>query len=83
MKYPELIDGEAGAYGAVFPDLPGCVAMGYTLDDVVRNAEDTMRDWIASMEANGQSVPEPSPMSSIMVPEGNTLTSISLVGVLQ
>ena len=83
MKYPALIDGEAGAYGAVFPDLRGCVAMGYTLDEVVRNAEDSMRDWIASMEANGQSVPEPSPMSSVPVPLGNTLTSISLVGVLQ
>ncbi|MCY3545037.1 MAG: type II toxin-antitoxin system HicB family antitoxin [Chloroflexi bacterium] len=53
MKYPALIDGEAGAYGAVFPDLPGCVAMGCTVDEVVRNAEDSMRDWIASMEANG------------------------------
>ena len=83
MKYPALIDGEAGAYGAVFSDLPGCVAMGDTLDAVVRNAEDAMRDWIASMEANGQRVPEPSPRSSIPVPEGNTLTAISLAGVLQ
>ena len=83
MKYPALIDGEAGAYGAVFPDLPGCVAMGGTLEAVLRNAEDAMRDWIASMEANGQRVPEPSPLSSITIPEGNTLTAISLPGVLQ
>ena len=83
MKYPALIDGEAGAYGAVFPDLPGCVAMGDTLEAVLRNAEDAMRDWIASMEANGQRVPEPSPLSSITIPEGNTLTAISLPGVLQ
>ncbi|MYC06886.1 MAG: hypothetical protein F4X57_06920 [Chloroflexi bacterium] len=83
MKYPALIDGEAGAYGAVFLDLPGCVAMGCTVDEVVRNAEDSMRDWIASMEANGQRVPEPSSLESIAVPSGSTLTSISLVGVLQ
>ena len=83
MKYPVLIDGEAGAYGAVFPDLPGCVAMGDTLDEVVRNAEDAMRDWIASMEANGQRAPEPSPLSTITIPEGNTLTTISPAGVLQ
>ena len=83
MKYPALIDGEAGAYGAVFPDLPGCAAMGDTLEAVIRNAEDAMRDWIASMEANGQRVPEPSPLSSITIPEGNTLTAISLPGVLQ
>ena len=83
MKYPALIDGEAGAYGAVFPDLPGCVAMGCTISEVVRNAEDAMRDWIASMEANGEMVPEPSSLESIAVPSGSTLTSISLVGVLQ
>ena len=81
MKYPVLIDGEAGAYGVVFPDLPGCVAMGHTKDEAVRNAEDAMRDWIASMEANGQTVPGPSPLSSIIVPEGSTLTSIAPVGV--
>ncbi len=83
MEYPALIDGEAGAYGAVFPDLPGCVAMGDTLDEVVRNAEDAMRDWIASMEANGQRAPEPSPLSSITVPGGATLTAIAPAGVLQ
>ena len=83
MKYPALIDGEAGAYGAVFPDLPGCVAMGCSMDEVVRNAEGAMRDWIASMESNGQNVPEPSPLAAITVPPGNTLTSISPVGVLQ
>ena len=78
MEYPALIDGEAGAYGAVFPDLPGCVAMGYTLDDVVRNAEDAMRDWIASMEANGQKIPEPSPLAAIATPPGSALTAIPL-----
>ena len=83
MKYPALIEGESGAYGVVFPDLPGCVAMGYTMDEVVRNAEDAMRDWIASMKANGQSIPEPSSPASITVPSDSTLTSISLVGVLQ
>ena len=83
MEYPALIDGKAGAYGAIFPDLPGCVAMGCTLDEVVRNAEDAMRDWIASMEASGQRIPGPSLMSSIAVPEGSALTSISLAAVLR
>ena len=39
---------------AAFPDLPSCVAMVYTNDDVVCNAEDAMRDWIANPEANGR-----------------------------
>ena len=27
-RYPALIDGETGACGVTFPDLPGIVAMG-------------------------------------------------------
>jgi len=30
LRYPALIDGEKGAYGVTFPDLPGIVAMGET-----------------------------------------------------
>src|ERR1700678_2270999 len=37
-SYTALIDGEAGAYGVYFPDLPGCTAMGATLDDAIANA---------------------------------------------
>ena len=46
MRYPALIDGEAGSYGVVFPDLPLCVAMGSTIDEAILHAEEAMRDWI-------------------------------------
>ena len=29
-RYPALIDGDEGAYGVVFPDIPGVGAMGHT-----------------------------------------------------
>ena len=32
MRYFVMIDGKIGAYGVVFPDLPGCAAMGKTID---------------------------------------------------
>ena len=56
LRYPALMDGEEGAYGVVFPDLPGCVAMGYTVEDAIVNAEDAMRDWVDEMEKNGWDV---------------------------
>ena len=79
MRYPALIDGEAGAYGIVFPDLPGCVAIGATIDEVVQNAEAAMGDWIADMEERGQSVAEPTPLEAVKVPVGSALTSILCV----
>ena len=79
MRYPALIDGEAGAYGVVFPDLPGCVAMGSSIEETIQNAEDAMRDWIDDMERRGHHIAEPSPLETVNVPAGSTLTSILLV----
>ena len=76
MRFPALIDGTAGAYGVVFPDLPGCVAMGTTIDEAVVNAEDAVRGWISDMEERGQPIAEPTPLEAINVPAGSALTSI-------
>jgi predicted RNase H-like HicB family nuclease len=58
MRYTVLIDGKAGAYGVVFPDLPGCVAMGKTIDAALANAVDALRDWAELTEGNGEKMPE-------------------------
>ena len=83
MRYPALIDGEVGAYGVVFPDFPGCVAMGITVDEAVENAEVALRDWIDSMEAAGQSVAVPSALETVTVPAGSALASIPVVQLAQ
>ena len=78
MKYPVLVDGEDGAYGVVFPDLPGCVAMGTTVDEALVNAEEAVRDWVESRELHGQSIPTPSEPESVDLEPGSTLTLVSL-----
>ena len=78
MKYPVLVDGEDGAYGVVVPDLPGCVAMGATIDEVLVNAEEAVQDWVESMESHGQAIPDPSDPETIEVEPGSTLNSVPL-----
>lgn len=58
-RYVALIDGEAGAYGVVFPDAPGCAAMGTTQDDALSDAADALAEWIADELADGREAPEP------------------------
>ncbi|HEX2590151.1 MAG TPA: type II toxin-antitoxin system HicB family antitoxin [Rhizomicrobium sp.] len=58
-RYIALIDGKAGAYGVTFPDLPGCTAMGKTMDDALANAADALRDWAEVTEESGGKVPRP------------------------
>jgi predicted RNase H-like HicB family nuclease len=56
-RYVALIDGKAGAYGVVFPDLPGCTAMGKTVDQAIANAAEALRDWIEVKEEHGKEPP--------------------------
>ena len=64
-RYMALIDGKAGAYGVVFPDLPGCTAMGKTIDAALANAADALRGWVEVTEENGRKVPAPRALEAV------------------
>ena len=81
IRYPALMDGEIGGYGIAFPDLPGCAAMGLTVEDAIVNAEDAMRDWVEEMEKRGREIAPPSPFESIDVPQGCQLVSVPLIRI--
>ncbi len=78
LRYPVLIDGEEGAYGVVFPDIPGIGAMGNTVEEALLNAEATLRDYAIEAERDGEELARPSPFRSIEPPAGNRLASVSL-----
>ncbi len=79
MTYPAIIEGGGDDYGIVFPDLPGIVAMGDTLDQVVQNAEEALRDYAIESERDGLPLATPSSSEDVEVPSNCTLTSILLV----
>lgn len=58
-RYVALIDGERGAYGVVFPDCPGCTAMGETIDEALHNAAEALSEWVADESAAGRDAPIP------------------------
>jgi predicted RNase H-like HicB family nuclease len=64
--YIALIDGKAGAYGVVIPDLPGCVAMGATLDEAIVNAAEAMRDWADVTVERGGAIPMPRAIEALL-----------------
>lgn len=45
-RFIALVDGKAGAYGVSFPDAPGCAAMGKTVDEAIRNAINSLAEWV-------------------------------------
>jgi predicted RNase H-like HicB family nuclease len=47
------------SYGAYCPDLPGCVAVGDTMEEVERLMKEAIVLHIASLRKHGERVPEP------------------------
>ena len=79
IRYPALMDGEEGAYGVVFPDIRGVVAMGCTVDEALINAEDVLRDYAIETEKDGMELATPTPFEFIQTPPGRQLVSIPLI----
>ena len=52
-------DNEEGGYGARYPELPGCITCGETLDSVARNAEDAKKAWLMAAMEEEVEIPEP------------------------
>ncbi len=78
IAYPALIDGEPGACGVSFSDLPGVVAMGDTPDEAIGNAANALRDYAAESAADGLPPMAPSAVDAVDVPDGCELASIEL-----
>ena len=79
IRYPALIDGEKGAYGVSFPDIPGVVAMGVTMDEALLNAEEALRDYVIETEKTGDKPVSPSLIEEIETPAGSALVSVPLI----
>jgi predicted RNase H-like HicB family nuclease len=52
-------------YGVSFPDFPGCVTAGKTLDEASRLAPEALALHIQGMVEDGDTVPEPSTLDDI------------------
>src|SRR5580704_859433 len=58
-RFVALVDGHAGAYGVVVPDLPGCSSGGATIDEALINAQEAAGLWADEMLAQGGEIPIP------------------------
>lgn len=52
-------DKEEGGYVVSYPDLPGCITCGETMQSAIANAEDAKREWIQAALDDGIEIHEP------------------------
>ncbi len=56
-RYLAILDEADGTYGVIFPDAPGCTAMGETTEEAIDNAADALAEWVADWIADGNAAP--------------------------
>jgi predicted RNase H-like HicB family nuclease len=52
-----LIHGKAGTYGISFPDFPGCVSGGASLEEALRRGRETLATHVSFLIDEGMSLP--------------------------
>ncbi len=70
--YIGLIHKEEGSdYGVSFPDLPGCITAGATLDEARAMAEEALALHLDGFSEDGEPIPEPSSLADVMIDPEN------------
>lgn len=67
-----------GGYGVYFPDLPGCISYGKTIEEAQIMASEAAGLHIYGMESDNELLPEPSLVFSPEMTAGCIVTSVSI-----
>lgn len=70
VYYPAVFIAYEKGYTVLFPDLPGCVTQGDSLEEAFEMAEDAACGWILTTIEDGEDVPSPSMIDRLVVEEG-------------
>jgi predicted RNase H-like HicB family nuclease len=66
MQYIAYLHKEAKSdYGVSFPDFPGCITAGSTLEEARRMAAEALSLHIAGLREDGEQLPEPSTLDDL------------------
>jgi predicted RNase H-like HicB family nuclease len=60
MKYAVIVEEGGNSFGAYVPDLPGCVAVAETKEEVLELIQEAVAFHIEGLREDGQPIPEPS-----------------------
>jgi predicted RNase H-like HicB family nuclease len=60
MRYRVVIEKTGTGYSAYVPDLPGCVSVGRTREEMDRNIREAIGLYLDELREQGASIPTPS-----------------------
>jgi predicted RNase H-like HicB family nuclease len=65
MRYVSFIHRDDAGYGVSFPDFPGCVSVGDSLDDAVRRGCEALAFHVEGLCDDGDPIPPPRSIDAI------------------
>jgi len=66
-KYAVIFEKSSDGWGAFVPDLPGCVALGFTLEETKSLIREALEQHLAAMRESGEEIPQPSHVELVEV----------------
>ncbi len=79
-RYIALIrKGRGTDFGVDFPDFPGCVTVGPTLDAALAHAGEALAFHVEGMAEDGEALPAPSELDAVMAKHANRDAVAALV----
>ena len=66
MRYLVVLEKGPTSYGAHVPDLPGCIAVGETKEEVLALIRETIEFHLDGLKQDGQPIPDPSSTSELV-----------------
>jgi predicted RNase H-like HicB family nuclease len=70
MAYVVIIEREGNTFGAYVPDLPGCVAVGETEDEVRLLIREAIELHIEAIRKAGEAIPQPTTTADLVEVSG-------------
>jgi len=67
MQYAVVVEPSENGYGAYVPDLPGCVALGDTVDETLHLIHEAIELHLEGMREDGDAIPEPKTVCEYVV----------------
>ncbi len=83
IYYPALVDkDEDSDFGVSFPDFPGCVSAGETLEDAVLGAQEALAGHIGLMLADNEALPSPTALGNVAAGKEPSTVAVTLIPVV-
>ena len=66
MRYLVVVEKGSTSFGAYVPDLPGCIAVGESREEVLESIHDAIELHLEALRENGEPIPPPSSSSELV-----------------